>query len=388
MLWEIDIYPVSADADRTGLELAHAAAHLGLAGNLQVHSARGYLLEGLADEDQANSLAQRLLADPVTDRVVIGLIRSPHLNESPGAETPLLVHVLPKPAVMDPVALSVIQAARELGFPLQAVRTFKKYWLSPLADGELNLICKKLLANEAIEEWKIGPLELDRLELGGTYQFELLTESLEDLHDPRFGHLSLSQPELETIQAHFHQQSRNPTDAELETIAQTWSEHCSHKTLAGRIAYRDPQRELIFDNMLRETIFDATCQIREALGEDKGDRLRTARIGRPRRADHLLTTACGPACPETGLPPARASGRAHAPARARAARGGCRGPSCAPSKSTIAQSSPITASSAETCGFAALPRSRSPATRLAHSPAARASRARPSSRRAARSRIA
>ncbi len=27
---------------------------------------------------------------------------------------------------------------------------------------------------------------------------------------------------------------RDPTDAELETLAQTWSEHCSHKTLAGR----------------------------------------------------------------------------------------------------------------------------------------------------------
>src|SRR4029079_6438267 len=59
-----------------------------------------------------------------------------------------------------------------------------------------------------------------------------------------------------------------PTDVELETIAQTWSEHCSHKTLAGRIAYRDENGERQFGNMLKETIFAATQKIRERLGGD------------------------------------------------------------------------------------------------------------------------
>ena len=44
--------------------------------------------------------------------------------------------------------------------------------------------------------------------------------------------------EMQTIQEQYRQQDRDPTDIELETIAQTWSEHCSHKTLAGRIRYR------------------------------------------------------------------------------------------------------------------------------------------------------
>ena len=47
---------------------------------------------------------------------------------------------------------------------------------------------------------------------------------------------------MQTIRQHFRDFGREPTDVELETIAQTWSEHCSHKTLAGRIAYRDEQR--------------------------------------------------------------------------------------------------------------------------------------------------
>ncbi len=46
--------------------------------------------------------------------------------------------------------------------------------------------------------------------------------------------LALSLQEMKTIQAYFRKNSRNPTDAELQTIAQTWSEHCYHKTFKGK----------------------------------------------------------------------------------------------------------------------------------------------------------
>ena len=83
----------------------------------------------------------------------------------------------------------------------------------------------------------------------------------------REGQLYLSLVEMQTIQAHFRAAGRDPTDVELETIAQTWSEHCSHKTLAGRIHYRDPDGERHFENMLKETIFAATQEIRQAAGD-------------------------------------------------------------------------------------------------------------------------
>jgi phosphoribosylformylglycinamidine synthase subunit PurSL len=38
--------------------------------------------------------------------------------------------VLPKPGVMDPVALSVIDAACDLGLSLQGVRTFRRFYLN------------------------------------------------------------------------------------------------------------------------------------------------------------------------------------------------------------------------------------------------------------------
>src|SRR5205085_932497 len=53
-------------------------------------------------------------------------------------------------------------------------------------------------------------------------------------------------------------------DVELETLAQTWSEHCSHKTLKGQIDF-DGRR---INNLLKETIFGATQEIRRRLGAD------------------------------------------------------------------------------------------------------------------------
>ena len=104
----------------------------------------------------------------------------------------------------------------------------------------------KVLANEAIEQVVVGPLKFNRLELGGNYEFRLVTVKLLEMDDAalmnlsRSGQLFLSLAEMQTIQSHFRQLGRNPTDAELETLAQTWSEHCSHKTLAGKIRYTGP----------------------------------------------------------------------------------------------------------------------------------------------------
>ncbi|HOJ38904.1 MAG TPA: AIR synthase-related protein, partial [bacterium] len=51
--------------------------------------------------------------------------------------------------------------------------------------------------------------------------------------------LSLDLKEMKAIQRHFQRLGRNPTDCELETIAQTWSEHCVHKTFKAVINYHD-----------------------------------------------------------------------------------------------------------------------------------------------------
>src|SRR5262249_43396619 len=129
---------------------------------------------------------------------------------------------------------------------------------------------RKVLANAAIEQAVAGPLHLDHLTFGAAEPFRLIKVRLLGLDDAglmrlsRDGQLSLSLAEMKSVQAHFQSQGRDPTDVELETIAQTWSEHCSHKTLKGQIDFEGRR----YHNLLKETIFDATQQIRQNLGAD------------------------------------------------------------------------------------------------------------------------
>lgn len=273
MLWEVDIYPAPGLPDRPAERLAAAARDLGLRSDLKVTVAQGYLIQGTLERAQVERLAAELLADSVVERTVIAPVGDLQLN-SPPAGRRQVVHVLPKPGVMDPVAQSALAAAADLGLEAGAIRTLRKYWFGELADAELQNIATKLLANDAIEQAVIGPLTFDRLEVGSDYQFQLVTVALRDFDDAaleqlsRQGQLYLSLVEMRTIQTYFRELGRNPTDAELETIAQTWSEHCSHKTLKGRIRYRDEQGETQFENLLKETIFAATQQLRQRAGAD------------------------------------------------------------------------------------------------------------------------
>jgi phosphoribosylformylglycinamidine synthase len=272
-LWQIDISPAPGQPDVRGSSLAAEAADLGLCGKLAVAAAHGFLVEGDLDEAQVQRLARELLADSVVESATVAPVGDERLNEAPG-ETFQLVHVLYKPGVMDPVADSTLAAINDFGFRPRAVRTFRKYWIRGLQPTELPTLCSKLLANDSIEQAVVGPLHLEHLELGSGYSFQRISIPLRSLDDDalvrlsREGQLYLTLVEMQTIQRYFQEQGRDPTDIELETVAQTWSEHCSHKTLAGRIAYRDENGERRFHNMLKETIFAATQEVRAQLGQD------------------------------------------------------------------------------------------------------------------------
>ncbi|MFA5976032.1 MAG: phosphoribosylformylglycinamidine synthase subunit PurL [Elusimicrobiota bacterium] len=78
----------------------------------------------------------------------------------------------------------------------------------------------------------------------------------------RKGLLSLTLDEMKTIQSYFKKQRRDPFDVELETIAQTWSEHCKHKTFSGVIEYEEEGRgSRVYDNLLKSTIMRATQEL-------------------------------------------------------------------------------------------------------------------------------
>jgi phosphoribosylformylglycinamidine synthase II len=75
----------------------------------------------------------------------------------------------------------------------------------------------------------------------------------------RRGPLALNLTYMKTIQGYFKEQGRNPTDVELESIAQTWSEHCKHTIFA------DPLDDLQ-DGLFNAFIKGATEKIRRQKG--------------------------------------------------------------------------------------------------------------------------
>lgn len=58
---------------------------------------------------------------------------------------------------------------------------------------------------------------------------------IENKDGTRRGPLALDLTFMKTIQSYFNKIGRNPTDIELESIAQTWSEHCKHTIFADPI---------------------------------------------------------------------------------------------------------------------------------------------------------
>jgi phosphoribosylformylglycinamidine synthase len=70
--------------------------------------------------------------------------------------------------------------------------------------------------------------------------------------------LGLSLEEMQSIQAYFKSKDRNPTDVELQTISQTWSEHCYHKTFKGKILLDGKE----IDSLFKTYIAKATKQIK------------------------------------------------------------------------------------------------------------------------------
>ncbi|MFB3040705.1 MAG: AIR synthase related protein, partial [Candidatus Poribacteria bacterium] len=94
-------------------------------------------------------------------------------------------------------------------------------------------------------------------------QIQILSaDETELIRISREGILSLNLDEMRAIQAYFAKVGRKPTDVELETIAQTWSEHCVHKTFKSVIEYSEKDRETeIIDGIFKTMIQRATQEI-------------------------------------------------------------------------------------------------------------------------------
>ena len=90
-----------------------------------------------------------------------------------------------------------------------------------------------------------------------------IIDHYDDNKQPVFrGPLALERPYLDVIIDYFkHKEHRHPTDIELESLAQTWSEHCKHTIFAASM-------DEVVDGLYRHYIKGATAKIRASRGED------------------------------------------------------------------------------------------------------------------------
>lgn len=75
--------------------------------------------------------------------------------------------------------------------------------------------------------------------------------------------LSLSRADMQVVHQIFQEEGRDPTDVELEVIAQTWSEHCKHRIFNAKITHTIDGKEEIVDSLYKTYIRDTTKAIME-----------------------------------------------------------------------------------------------------------------------------
>jgi phosphoribosylformylglycinamidine synthase II len=271
MLWEIDVHAKDPADDHAARALVAGAAESGIDGCGHARSATGWLIEGDLTLQELERIAREVLIDPVTENFVIGEAGDPSLMAGP-PDLPTVVHVMPRTGVTDPAAETARAACGLMGRSPTALRTLRKYWLPALGDDQAGRLARSLVASDAVHDVVVGPLKLTTLAGGRTWSFERVEVPLEGLDETALERLSrerclaLSVQELLAVRDHFADLGRHPSEIELETIAQTWSEHCCHKTLTSAVEHFGPEGTVHYHNLLKETVFAATQRVREALG--------------------------------------------------------------------------------------------------------------------------
>jgi phosphoribosylformylglycinamidine synthase subunit PurSL len=249
------------------------AAALGISGLQGCTISRLYFIEHDLSPAEINRLCTMLLVDPVTEKARWQPVDTPSLAMPESASCDHLVEVTYRPGVTDVSARELARGMAEIGIDGGEVVTGIRYELEgEIAPAEVRRLARQLLSNETVQHFSLEPVsphfgveaaassQVEQVPLTGLNDDELLALSRRRL-------LSLDVNEMRAIQRFYEQLGRAPTDVELETLAQTWSEHCVHKTFRAEIDFTwlDSEGEVvskeIVDGLLRTYIRAATDAI-------------------------------------------------------------------------------------------------------------------------------
>ncbi len=281
MYWRIEVKDKEGVYNGSALALKAALSQSGLRGVRDVRCHHVTYLIGEAQRAEAERAARELLTDAVTQEYDLRSDTEP-LNGPAGYRS---LQVLYRPGVMDPVEESTLKGLGDMGITsVEGVRTAKRYlFKGDLSQKALLAAAEKVLYNKLIQ-YVLSDEDHHLVDFSHLpdYAFSLKTVPLckasdkELLGISRDGQLYLNLDEMRVLRVYFRGLNREPTDCELETIAQTWSEHCVHKTFRGNVAYKEslggasgaPRKikkigNKTIKNLLSETVMKATRELKK-----------------------------------------------------------------------------------------------------------------------------
>jgi phosphoribosylformylglycinamidine synthase len=262
---------------------------LGIAVN-RVARIKVYTVSGLDDPELQTVLKSGALHDPVLHTASL---------EPLAQDFDWLVEVGLRPGVTDNEGrtaqgiLCSLLPERTASDESLRVYTSTQFLLSGDIDrGAVEHIARDLLANELIQRFDIRSRDegADLPAVAAQVTGEAVTEvaridlqamSDEELMDfSRANTLALSLEEMHAIRAYYTDPEVRgqreecgigalPTDAEIEALAQTWSEHCKHKIFSARIDYTNTEtgKRSTIDSLFKTFIAGSTKAIRAAKGD-------------------------------------------------------------------------------------------------------------------------
>src|SRR3989344_120155 len=235
MIQTIRVSSLDENKDLLGKSVLREINKLYKLENIQkVRCVKLYRLENIK-QNEAEILAEKLFCENINQ---IYSINKPLIN---GVNH--VCEISYKPGVMNPEVASILKAAFDLGIsPLAIDSSIEYFFYGKIKKEKIEEIIKKLnLLNPTIEHIvKLIPKTLIIKGVAGkTLTIPIRKMTNTDLLELSKDKLFLNLEEMKIIQNYFNKIKRDPTDCELETLAQTWSEHCAHKTFKAKIILED-----------------------------------------------------------------------------------------------------------------------------------------------------
>ena len=267
-VWALEVVPHDQDVDPYARALRQILCDLGTHPAGVTHG-RLYLIAG-PQSSRLHAAVHDLCVDPV-----IAETRGVSFPR-PDDDDHWLIEILPHPGVTDAEGDSLGEALARDGFPGLRARAGHRYHLHGVVEPATVAAAARQLAHAVVESvaWRPASCPADLDWWSGAFMPDAAPDptvetiplrgldaaALRDLGARKL--LSLPLQDLEAVRDHYAAQGRDPTDVELETIAQTWSEHCAHRTFKATIRHREPGApELQIPGLLKTFIMAATDKV-------------------------------------------------------------------------------------------------------------------------------